>query len=441
MVWVKFSGLRKLSDCLTRFGRDRSGALMVTYALILPFLLGVIGLGVESGIWYASKRNIQTQADAAALSGAYERRRGNPSYSVVSAAALKEAERNGYVNAAPHSIVINNPPTSGPSAGNQASVEVIVTEQQQPLFSSLFLNQLSVKSRSVATVETTGTACVLAMDPSASNAIMNQGNPTILMDGCVMAANSTDSSAISISGSAIVDADSLWTAGDISIGGSATVSLDSAPTINAWPLQDPYAGITIPTFGACDHNSKTYANETATIDPGVFCSGLTFGTSAVITLNPGTYYIDEGDLKFNASAYVRCSCPDPEDGVTFVLTSSAGNAGAIGTVTINGGADVILRAPTDPADPFKGILVYQDPLAPAGQSLKFNGGSTMLLTGALYAPSQTIEWSGGNSAAGSTCTQIVGNQVKFVGNTEIVNTGCETAGITPLAIVGVKVTE
>lgn len=424
-----------------RFIQERNGALAVTYALLLPFLMGVVGLGVETGIWYAAKRNVQTQADAAALSGAHERRRFNPQFSIVSAAAINEAVRNGFVNAAPNSIVVNNPPTSGSKIGDQASVEIIIIEPQAPLFSSLFVNQLKVRGRSVATVETTGTACVLALDPSASNAIQNQGNPTIMMDGCVMAANSTDSSAISISGSAIIDADSLWTAGDITIGGSATVTLDSEPAVGAWPLSDPYESITIPTFGACDHNSASYSNVTVTINPGVYCDGINFGTNTNITLNPGTYYIDEGDITMAGSAVIRCSCPDATDGITFVLTSSAGNANAIGGVTINGGADVLLRAPTDPADPFKGILVFQDPLAPTGQSVKFNGGSQMLLTGAIYIPKQTVEWSGGNSAAGSTCTQIVGLQVKFVGNSEIVNTGCETSGISPLEIVGVKVVE
>lgn len=441
MRWVRPSPFATLLNCAHRFGRDRSGALMATYALILPFLLGVVGLGIESGIWYASKRSIQTQTDAAALSGAYERRRGNPEFSVVSAAALQEAVRNGYSGAAPNAIVIRNPPTTGPNTGNQAAVEVIITEAQDPLFASLFLDNLSVTARSVAAVETEGTACVLALDPSASSAIMNQGSPTILMDGCVMAANSNDSSAISISGSATVDADSLWTAGGVSIGGSATTSFDNEPTVNAWPLDDPYEAVNIPAFGTCDHTNASYQNETTTIDPGVYCGGIDFGTNATITLNPGTYYVDEGDIKITASAVIRCACIAPDDGVTFVLTSSAGDPGAIGTITINGGADVLLQAPTDEADPFTGMLVYQDRLATTSQSLKFNGGSLMLLTGALYAPNQTIEWSGGNSAAGATCTQIVGQQVKFVGNSEIVNTGCESAGIKPLAIVGVRVVE
>jgi len=424
-----------------RFWRDRNGAIVVAYGLMLPFLLGVVGLGIETGLWYTAKRDAQTQADAAALSGAFERRRSNPEYSVVSAAALQEALRNGFANVSPNTIVINNPPTTGPNQGNQAAVEVIITEPQSLLFSSLSLDALSVRARAVATVETEGTACVLALSPDAPSTIQNTGNPTISMDGCVLAANSNNSSAIDISGSAVIDADGLWTAGGVDISYSATVTLDQEPTIDAWPLADPYASLSLEPFGACEYNNTVFSNVTLTIDPGVYCGGIDFGANATITLNPGTYYIDGGDLRMAASAVVRCSCPNPEDGVTFVLTSS-GSVNDIGTVVINGGADVLLRAPSGETDPFKGILVYQDRQAPpSGTAVKFNGGSLMLLTGAVYIPNQTVEWSGGNAAAGSTCTQIIGLQVKFVGNSTIVNTGCDAAGVQPLEIVGVRVTE
>ena len=437
---VIISVWRRLLRAALRLGVNRDGAVLTIYALFLPLLLGVLGLGLETGIWYTAKRNMQTQADAAALSGAMERGKGHPEYEVVSAAALKEAQRNGFVNTSPNTIAINNPPTSGPNAGDQAAVEVILTGPQSLLFSSLFLSGLTVSTRSVAAVETTGTACVLALDPSASSAIQNQGNPTIQMDGCVLAANSTSSSAISFSGSAVLDADSLWTAGNISVSSSTTLTLDRPPTVNAWPIDDPYADLTIPLLGSCDHTNASYSNVTLTIDPGVYCDGINFGAGAIITLNPGTYFINKGNLTIAATAVLRCSCPDPGDGVTFVLTSGSGG-GSIGTVTINGGADVVLNAPTDESDPYKGILVYQDRAAPPGPTVKFNGGSKMLLTGGIYIPNQTVEWSGGNSASGSTCTQIIGRQVKFVGNSTIVNTGCETAGVSPLEIVGVRVVE
>lgn len=423
------------------FHRDKRGAMMVTYALMLPVVLGFAGLGVETGIWYNSKRNVQTQADAAALSGAFERRRGNQAYSIVSASALREAVRNGFDSSTPNTIAVNNPPLTGSAAGDQSAVEVILMQRQDLLLTSLFMNQLEVVSRSVAQVQVTGNACVLALDPSVSAAIKNQGNPTLEMDGCVIAANSNDSAAISMGGSVDVDAHSLWTTGDISIGSNVNMTLADSPTVNAWPIPDPYASLTIPSFTGCDQTNAHYSNETTTINPGVYCGGIRFGSNSTVTLNPGTYYVDGDDVIFNASTVVRCNCaPGTDDGVTIVLTSSS-SPSDIGTITINGGADVILNAPTGSSDHFKGILFYQDRLAPPGPTMKFNGGATMLLTGAVYTPNQEIQWAGGNSSAGPTCTQIVGRTVEFVGNSEIVNTGCVAAGVDPLEITGVEVVE
>jgi hypothetical protein len=429
--------LRMLAERAARFREDRDGAMLVTYALVLPGLMGVAGLGIETGIWYTASRSLQTASDAAALSGAFERAKGHPT-EVVSAATL-EAVRNGFENAAPNTIVINNPPVSGSNEGDQSAVEVVLGEKQSLLFSSLFVDAFTIRARSVAAVEVTGTACVLALDPTANAAINNQGNPNIDMEACVLAANSTSSSAIALSGSAFMNADSLWTAGNITVGASVTLTLEDPPTVNAWPIPDPYADVLIPSFGACQYNNTSFNNVTLTINPGVYCDGINFGANANITLNPGTYFINEGDINIAATARLRCSCPDAGDGVTFVLTAAA--PGQIGTIVINGGADVLLNAPTSDSDPFKGILFYQDRRAPSGQAMKFNGGSSMLLTGAIYVPKQNVEWSGGNAAAGSTCTQIIGRTVSFVGNSNIVNTGCDEAGISPLEIVGVRIVE
>lgn len=420
--------------------RDRKGGILIIYAIILPGLVGIVGLGIETGIWYTAKRSLQTQADAAARSGAFERMNGHPEYALVSAAAEQEAQRNGFVNAAPNTLAINNPPLVGPNTEDQSAVEVVLGEQQSLLLSSVFLNDMSIQARSVAAVEVTGSACVLALDPSANGAITNSGNPTVEMNGCVLAANSTSSFAIDIGGNPTLTAESLWTAGGIAIDGSVTINLAQPPTEKAWPIADPYEDVDIPPYGPCEHSNTSFSNVTLTIDPGVYCDGIDFGANSTITLNPGTYYVNRGDVKMNASTVVRCSCPFPGDGVTIVLTSDTG-PGTIGTVTINGGADVALRAPTDESYAFPGILFYQDRDAPPGPIVKFNGGSQMLLTGAIYIPNQTIEWAGGNSTAGSTCTQIIGNAVKFVGNSEIINTGCDEAGIQPLEIVGVRIVE
>jgi Putative Flp pilus-assembly TadE/G-like len=425
---------------LASFGRDRAGSIVTMFAVMLPVLVGAVGLGVESGQWYANKRGLQTAADAAAISGAFERAHGNPSQ--VTASALRDATRNGFVNTLPNTIVVRNPPTTGPNAGEQSAVEVILESHPTLLLTSIALQDLTVSVRSVAQVQVTGTACVLALDPSVGSAISNSGNPTVNMAGCVLAANSDNASAINITGSSDLTADSLYTVGDYAVGGSATINLARDPLVHRFALDDPYADVDIPPSalsGGCMVNNASY-NSPVTLNPGVYCNGISFGAHAHVHLNPGTYYIDAGDFRVNAGAVVTCNCSGSYDGVTFVLTSS-GAASQIGTVTINGGADITLNAPPDPSSTFAGILFYQDRRAPAGATDKFNGGANQSLTGAIYFPNQTIEYAGNNSSSAATCTQIIGNQVVFTGNATINNTGCPGAGVQPLQITGVKVVE
>src|SRR5690606_18421351 len=87
---------------------DRNGGLTAIVAVALTVIVGMLGLGVEVGLWYAGKRSLQTAADAAALSGALERAKGNPAGVLV--AARQEAARNSFNGELPHTILVRNPP-------------------------------------------------------------------------------------------------------------------------------------------------------------------------------------------------------------------------------------------------------------------------------------------------------------------------------------------
>jgi hypothetical protein len=122
-----------------RLLRDRRGVSVVLIAIAFPALIGVTALGVEIGFWYALKRQDQTAADAAALSGAYERAAGQL-YSDICALAQRDAAANGFPfqsytcpNTSPGctspssgQMCANNPPVSGSSAGDDKAVEVIL---------------------------------------------------------------------------------------------------------------------------------------------------------------------------------------------------------------------------------------------------------------------------------------------------------------------------
>ena len=92
----------RIADVLT----DRRGVVGILFALAMPVLIGFTALGTEAGLWYLGKRNLQTAADVAAVSAAFEILSG--SGDEVSSAG-QEAERHGF-DAAGGTIQVNNPP-------------------------------------------------------------------------------------------------------------------------------------------------------------------------------------------------------------------------------------------------------------------------------------------------------------------------------------------
>ncbi|MCK6449492.1 MAG: pilus assembly protein TadG-related protein [Alphaproteobacteria bacterium] len=429
---------------LDRFFKDRSGSVMLTVSMAAPFVIALVGFGLEAGLLYRIKRAEQTAADAAALAGAIERGRGETG-AVVTTAARNAATANGFSDGTSTTVTVNSPPMSGLYAGNNAAVEVIITTTQ-PKIIPLSLTggtgdgATTITSSSVAMAEMTGDACVLALDASASAAVKNSGNATIGMEGCVVAANSVDPSAISIGGSSTLSAHSLWTAGNYTQGGSSTLNLAAPPMTEMWALSDPYASLTIPSPGSCSFTNKKVNSGAATLSPGTYCKGLDIGAQAVVTLSPGTYYIDGGDLKVNGQATIKCPSCTGTSGVTFVLTSS-GSADDIGIADINGGADVKLQAPSDAGNPFAGLLIVQDRKAGSSGVMKLNGGSTQVLNGAIYAPKSEVQWSGTTDTTTNACIEIVARLITFIGNSAIDNSGCSAMGVKPIQITASKLVQ
>lgn len=408
--------------------RDERGAVGVAMAVMLSVLLGMLSLAVEVGSWYAARRSLQTAADAAALSAALERARGN--LDGASTVALREAQRNGFQEAGAGTFRINTPPTSGPMAGRGDAVEAILYDRQELLFSRIFLRDDPVISaRAVAAVGNGGKACVLALDAAQAGAIQGSGTANLSLPGCLLASNSRNVASIDLTGVVIVKAQSMWAAGGLSQGSNVTVNLEFPPTTNASPLPDPYAGVQVGTVGPCDYTStvKVNNNDTRTLNPGVYCGGIQI-TGGTVTFNPGTYYIVDGKLDVNGGT-LKGRYTNATDGITFVFTTRNVTGSAIGGLDIRGNAVLSLRAPADPANPFRGLLFYQDRRAPAGGVNKLNGGSSTDVQGAVYFPSQELNWSGTNGTASPVCTQIVAKTVSFLGTANLGVDQCGGRGV------------
>ena len=436
---------------VARFRRDTGGVMAILVALLVPMVIGMMGLTVDVGIWYAEKRGLQDTADAAAMAGGAEIANGSDTVT-MEAAVLADALRNDY-DATTDTIAINNPPTSGPNQVD-GSVEVIITRQMPLFFTTAFFNligastqQFSAKARAVVNTAFVEEFCILALDPTASKSVEVSGSGTATLD-CGVAVNSSATNALSVGGNAILTTTSVSTVGQIGIVGGGTLA-STAPPVSGSEIADPYGDLEVPTISKNRKNNETSCDiggigsggsggftATADLDADdgaiagilVICGTLNFASGTTINLAPGIYIIDQGDFKINANASVTGT------DVTIILTSTDGHS-KVGQFRVTGGASIQLTAPTeDPtgADGFSGVLFYQDRDANSCSvnCNLFAGGAEMDLQGALYFPSQNLSFRGG-SQVGDGCTQLVAKTVTITGDTGV-QTHCNSSGTQPI---------
>ena len=407
-----------------RLLHDSRGATLVLVALAATVLLGFTALGVETGLWYAVKRQDQSAADGAALSGAYERAAGQP-YSQICGQVKHDAAANGFpfqsyscpssspacTSPSSGQMCANNPPVLGSNAGDDKAVEVILNRQQNTYLANLFLPSVTIGTRAVAKVNLPGYTCDLSLSKTGTG-ISVTGSATLNLTGCGMAANSSDASSISFGGgnNDVLNASWFQTVGTYSSNGSPVLNvptrlIDSTPVTDPYSCNPPQIGCagqikySWPTTPAIPAN-PCYADTTTptTLQPGLYgkssgsnkCSNNTGSSSppmqftkGTTTLCPGVYYLDGEDGKGYAflvqggtvqlgtagSTTNGVTCPSNGiSGVTIIAGSQTGTKG--GGLQIKSGT-VTLSAPTaqipsgctlgsTPCIP-SGIFFYQDP--------------------------------------------------------------------------------
>ena len=484
---------------LQRLASDTRGVTLAIVALGLTALIGFAGLGVETGLWYAIKRQNQSAADVAALSGALElytwQAQGQTAaatYPDICGFAQRDATRNGFVfqsftcpastpactSPSTGQMCANNPPATvgTPNFGIANAVEVILAQQQNALFASLSLANVTINTRAVAVILTSDQACVLALGRTGTD-VTEQGNPSICLGTitggvcgapgtCSVAAASSSASAVSLGGSSSLIASAVVTPGGCS-------GCGSVPVVNA-PVTDPYAtklthtflttgGATcpgaascMPTSGTCTLIGSTYTapstgckiagsslpNSGYNLSGPMQISGGLAIKNGVVNLSPGTYWITDGDLDLQMGSGATLACPTCTPGgagVTIILT--AGSGGKIGTLTLGSNANLNLNAPS--TGPFAGLAIIQDSNGlPSGttylhspNTVSGQGNPTETLNGLVYFPNAAMDFYG-TPNGGNDCLVLVVNTLNFHGNPTLNSTGCSSSGLTlPTPIV------
>lgn len=409
-----------------RLWRDRRGNALVIAAGGLPLLIGSAGLATDTIQWALWKRQLQRAADSAALAGVYARVQNNSGQTPAQAINV-DLGKNHHTKIP---LMSGYPEVTFPtSAGWTNGVGVNLAIQKSLSFSSIFLSAPPmIMARATAATIATGVYCVVSLEPTSMTGITATGNGSINL-GCGMITNSTSMTAAIATGSSSVTASPIAAVGNIG-------SSDNWNSAELLPFtvkqEDPFADVRPPSFAPCPGASnrlRVGSNQTVdrSTDTGVVCVSE-MDLQGDVTLGSATYVIDGGDFDVGAQAKVRCtSC-------TIILTNSSGGSPVtIGTVDINGGAEIDMSAPT--SGPYEDMLFYQDARASSRPNdvNKINGNSDSLLSGAFYFPSQQLQING-TAGLNFTCAQFVSRTVEFAGNGSITNT-C-AAGYGDGAIMG-----
>jgi Flp pilus assembly protein TadG len=392
---------------LGSFLEDRKGTVAVVFAVALPVVIAGAGYGVETAFWHYEKLKVQEMADVAAHAGAIERRAGNTSS--IYSSALAAAADNGY-SASSDALVVNAPPTTGAFTGGNA-VEAFASRTLPRFFSNIFTDKpMVVKARSVSSYGTAGNACVLALDASAARSAYFSGSSSVTFEGCNVMANSTAGDSVYVAGASHLRTPCIMTAGGVELNSGAALTTCAAPMTGLPPVADPFKDLPEPTppAGPCKNDSGS------NLTPGVYCGGMTLKGN--VNLAPGTYFVNGGTLKSNASANVT------GNGVTFYLYNNAG-------VSLNGGANFNVSAPTTGS--YSGMLFFGSRSNTSG-AVTINGGATSRATGAIYFPKQSVSYLG-NFSGENGCTQVVANTVSWSGNTTV-SVDCTAAGMPPISV-------
>src|SRR5215218_577012 len=170
-----------------------SGSIILPAAVVMLILFAFMGLSLDASYMHYYKRRMQTAADAGAASGAHQLMRAQSNDSVI-VAARDDAARNGFRNGTDDiSVNVYHPPQTGPRAGNDSFVEVVVRQQRPTWFMrAVGVNNAEIVARAVAGPIGESSACVYALNrdsSSTNNGVFVNGSVNATV-GCGVYSNS-----------------------------------------------------------------------------------------------------------------------------------------------------------------------------------------------------------------------------------------------------------
>ncbi len=381
------------------------GQALILVALAIVGLAGMAGLVIDGGNSFLDRRKAQNAADTAALSAAVARVRGGQN---MITAALNSAAENGYDNnGTTNTVEIHIPPISGPNAGKNEYIQVIIVSHVKTYLArvvgwKVLTNRVEAVARTkVPEVKQilNGYALVsLAPESDCKNnkAFWVHGGTTLDITGGGVFVNSDNEQCAFLQhadgGIQIRDG------GKIMVVGSAQIQkpqlLSPGVTVGVVPVNYP-PPFFLPNVD-CEDQVAEVSEDGTSMSPGLWEEA--FPPQGVSQLDSGVYCLTEG-IKINSNL----------EGHDVVLKVVSGD------VQFNGNATIALDAPD--SGEYTGLLIYL-PLD-NDSKVTLNGGASSEIAGTILAPASTIVINGNNSTSGFQ-SQIIGYRIDADGGGNIV---------------------
>jgi Flp pilus assembly protein TadG len=424
-----------VQTCARNFARlkaDKRANVAMMFGLMLPVLVGGLGMGMESAYWYVDQRQMQNAADAAALAAAGD---GTSNYNAVAGAITASY---GYQNAVNGVTVTSSNTAPCPAGGNTCYSVNITYKQQLYLLPVIGVSgdttvggqpAQTIRAAATATLGTTPREyCLLAL-ATIGTPLLGNGGPQADFSGC-----NTMSNASATCHGHDLKADH----GDAHIvdNGCGVIQESGVPIV-----PDPYLGlaVNIPA-NTC---GGAYPQEPASKkDPALPASNKWSGAKALagnvqvcgdlqltgdVTINApagAVLVIENGQLDTNGYA-IRTA-----NGSAVTVVFSGTNGGSY-VHAPTGGGTFDIQAPTSGV--WSGVALYQDPNLTTGVDIAEAGNKpTWDVTGLVYLPHSNVTFSGivNKSSNGSSCFVLVVADITINGTGSIVaHGGCGAAGL------------
>ncbi len=347
-----------------RYLNSSAGSTIVMFALVLPVLLGAIGVAIDFSTFTMKQQALQAAADQAALASAKELSIVSNSDSVVQAAAmnfLTEGLRGRDENAVGTATIDRK-------AG---SVKVQVQEDWAPFFAHFIGADITpVKVSATASLSGESKICVLSLASKGPMGFSMLQDAHLEANGCGVYSNSVDAKSVYLADASTVKASILCSAGGIYNNGGVA---DASTITDCPPIPDPLASRAAPTVSSCTYNKMVVSSGVSFLKPGVYCGGLKVEKTAVVNFEPGTYIIKDGFFSVGDTASVTGK------NVGFFFTGAMGRILFMQDATVNlSGAET---------GPMAGLLFFDDPKASSFLRIhNISASHAHTLTGTIYLP-------------------------------------------------------